>query len=172
MDTSHYSREALRHPERRSHTALQRPATTAAARRDSSLNSASGRTRPSGVPFADWMSFAALALRLHASGSSHRTLGAGRPLPRPVSDAFPTANKTKSPLIGSYARTKNHLTPKALMRAQGQPAIPTISAHRTPQRLRATIVLPLSYAADLGRAPLSPTPPDATIKSTSEPNKI
>jgi len=89
MDTSHYSREALRHPERRS--------LTAPTRRDSSLTSASGRTRPPGVPCAEGMSFAAFALRLHASGSAHRTLGAGRPLPRPVSDDFTAVTKTKSP---------------------------------------------------------------------------
>ena len=82
MDTSKHSREALRHPERSG------PAPNPAAWRDSSLTAATGRPLPPRVPLADWMSFAAFALRLH--GSSQRNLGAGRPSPRPASDAFPT----------------------------------------------------------------------------------
>jgi hypothetical protein len=90
MDTSKHSREALRHPERRPRPARSGPALNPAAWRDSSLTAATGRPLPPRVPLADWMSFAAYALSLRASGSSHRTLGAGRPSPRPATDAFPS----------------------------------------------------------------------------------
>jgi hypothetical protein len=202
MDTSKHSREALRHPERRSHPARPGPALNPAARRDSSLTAATGHPLPPRVPLAGWMSFAAFALSLPASGPSHRTLGAGRPSHRPASDAFPPTTKTKNnksagarvcdpqdhrqaetarskyqrrvkpgPSCGSQSRAPEpgpalthslthqlincFLTPKALLCAQGQPAVPTIPALHTPQRPRATIVLPTSYVADPGRAPLS-----------------
>jgi len=183
MDTSKHSREALRHPERRPLTAPRRPAQPAAARRDSSLNSTTGRGLPPRVPLADWMSFAAFALSLPASGSSHRKFGPGRPPHRPATDALMdggcvsqrgTSRNTcmrngRSRACGTHKRALQpspelthslthqlincFLAPKALLRAQGQPAVPTIPALRTPQRLRATIVLPTSYVADLGRAP-------------------
>ena len=55
--------------------------------------------------------------------------------------------------VNPVKKALKHLPPKALLRAQGQPIIPDDTCARTPQRLRATIVLLMSYRADLGRVP-------------------